>query len=118
MEKSPSLAKPRNLLPRPFPYALFTESKTKAGVPFLVSEASTLDREDGTPQHIQKLFPDAYGVGLAISFETKNKIVAYRLHRIGMDITGSIERWEYLPTSQSIAEWPDCRKTKVFVYNG
>lgn len=98
----------------PFPSNHFTYDKeTKT----LIAESSDL-----LGNHFQRLYDDACDVGIAIQSVKTQKVVTYYLHKTvkpeGREFcVGEVVAWEYLPTTESIRQVPECAGTSVTIFN-
>jgi hypothetical protein len=79
------------------------------------SEASDLDN-----RHLQQIYNDACDVGFAMKSDKTGNVITYVMtkpfyHGEGED--RELGGYNYVPTSESIREHPECEGTKVIVFN-
>ena len=78
----------------------------------LVSEAS-----DMWNRHLQKLSTDGPDVGFAVKSSETGHIVIYVMSEVMKDEEGEVTGWKYLPSPESVKEFPECASTKAVVFN-
>jgi len=107
------LEKPKTLLVTPFSSGTFTPSKAR-GLTTFVTEASALE-----DRHLEQLYEDSREVGLAIRFDSTGEVAAYKLVKANpnSDYASGTDKWEYAPTEHSMETVPECKKTRVIVFN-
>jgi hypothetical protein len=104
----------------PFPSGMFTSfSNKRNGLTCFVQDASAFRSTRGGTLSLQKLYADSDDVGFAIRFESSGKVGAYKLVEIKYDeqCPEEVVSWHYAPTKHSIENVPECKQTKVIVFN-
>jgi hypothetical protein len=120
LELSKNPGNPKTLLVTPFPSGKFNiYSKKVSGLTCLMEEASSLRDSNGQDRYLEQLYDDSDDVGLAIRFERTNEVAVYKLYQIkrNKSFPGEIASWEYLPSKDSVKKVPDCKRTKVIIFN-
>lgn len=87
----------------------FTFTKNKST---FVAEASDLGTEFGP----QRLYPDAADVGLVLISSKTGKEAVYVFSDFEKR-DGDLISWTYLPTKETLKQFPALRGTKVVIYN-
>ena len=81
----------------------------------LIAEASDLDN-----RHLERLYDDACDIGFAVKSEKTGNVVVFVMqspiyHGEGEDreLTG----WQYVPTSESFRNVPECQGLEATIFN-
>lgn len=81
----------------------------------LVAEASDLNN-----RHLQPIYNDACDVGFAVKSVHTGQVVTYVMVKPfyrGDGEDTELAGWEYVPTSESERQVPDCKGTKATIFN-
>lgn len=89
--------------------------KYKSSTKTLISEASDLDN-----RHLERLYDDACDVGFSVKSERTGKVVTFVMqsptyHEQGED--RELIGWQYVPTSESFRNVPECQGMTAIIFN-